>query len=360
VRPPLLPTLAVFAAIGITKATAQNPQDPSPPGFSSFAKYLVLVEGDLSRGSASVIKFRGNPLILTNAHVLSGNTRVDFRLLNNQSLRPGTFGVARNVDLAVFTQEGLDDGLEILEHADQNAAVGDEIVVLGNSLGNAVATELPGKIVGIGPELSEIDAKFVSGNSGSPVIHRKSGKVVAVATFATWHEADPLVDDSRFKDVRRFALRLDTVSKWEYPTWDRFAREAQQLASSVRAFNTLMLLADDIGDDGYLDASLYVDAEERFQRRVRNYVADIKRPRMASNYYLDTKSEFLRWIETQAAEPPPNLHPETFTRYHGESLRKMLFIRRKLHEFFSLVRLAQGGGDRIDVVQKELRERRAR
>lgn len=307
-----------------------------------------------------MIKFRGNPLILTNAHVLSGNSRVDFRMLNNRTLNVGTFGVARDADLAVFTQNDLVDGLEILENADQNAVVGDEVVVLGNSLGKAVVTELPGKIVGIGPGLIEIDAKFVTGNSGSPVIHRKTGKVIAIATFATMQEGDPLVDDSPFKEVRRFAVRLDTISGWEYPTWEKFAQEAQQLASSGRAFNTLMDLADDMGDDGYLDPSVYVRAEERFQRRVRNYITDIKRPGMASSYYLNTKVEFLRWIETQAAEPPPNIHPETFTQFHAESMRRMLNIRRKLREFFGLVRLAQGGSDRIDVVQKELRERRAR
>jgi hypothetical protein len=50
------------------------------------------------------------------------------------------------------------------------------------------------------------------------------------------------------------------------------------LASSIRAFDALLALAKDIGDDGYLDAASYIDADERFQRRVRNYIADIKRP----------------------------------------------------------------------------------
>jgi hypothetical protein len=359
VRHPLLPALALAVTFGLSKTTAKAQEAPSA-GFSSFARYLVLVEGDRGRGSGAVVKFRGNPLILTNAHVLSGNSRVEFRLLNNRTLRTGTFGVARNVDLAVFTQEGLADGLEILENADEHAAVGDDIVVLGNSLGRAVATELPGKIVGIGPELIEIDAKFVSGNSGSPVIHRKTGKVIAIATFATLQEADPLVDDSPFKDVRRFAVRLDTVSQWEYPTWEKFTQEALQLASSVHAFNLLMTLADDMADDGYLDASNYLNTDERFQRRIRNYISDIKRPKMSSSYYFNTKTEFLRWIETQAAEPPRNLRPETFTQYHGESIRRMHVIRRKLREFFGLVRAAQGGGDRIDLVQREMRERWAR
>jgi hypothetical protein len=319
-----------------------------------------MVEGDRGRGSASVVNFHGNPLILTNAHVLSGNNRITFRSLNNRTLEPGTFGVARDVDLAVFTQSDLDDGLEILEDADQHAAVGDEVLVLGNSQGKAVATELHGKIVGIGPQLIEVDAKFVSGNSGSPIIHLKTGKVIALATFAAWQEPDPLAEDSPFKEVRRFGVRIDTVSNWEYPTWQRFVGEAQQLASSIRAFNTLITLANDIGDDGYFDASLYTDSDERFQRRVRNYVTGIKRPRMANGYYLSTKVEFLRWIETQAAEPPSNLRPQSFTRYHGNSLEKMLQIRRKMREFFGLVRLAQGGGDRIDVVQRELRDRWAR
>jgi S1-C subfamily serine protease len=211
VRPPILPPSHSFLAIYLSRATAQ---EPTPSAFSAFAKHLLLVEGDRGRGSASIIKFRGNPLIVTNAHVLSGNTRVSFRTLDNRTLNAGTFGVARDVDLAVFTQDDLNDGLEILENSDQTAAVGDEIVVLGNSLGKAVATELPGRIVGIGPELIEVDAKFVTGNSGSPIIHRKSGKVIALATFATWQEPDPAASKIRpFKDVRplwrSFGYRLE-------------------------------------------------------------------------------------------------------------------------------------------------------
>ncbi len=32
--------------------------------------------------------------------------------------------------------------------------------------------------------LVEVDAKFVEGNSGSPIIHVKTGKVIGIATFA--------------------------------------------------------------------------------------------------------------------------------------------------------------------------------
>jgi hypothetical protein len=81
---------------------------------------------------------------------------------------------------------------------------------------------------------------------------------------------------------------------------------------------------------------------------------------MASNYYLNTKAEFLRWIETQAAEPAADLRPQSFTKYHGQSLERMLFGRRKMREFFGLVRAAQGGGDRIEVEQRAVRNRWAR
>jgi hypothetical protein len=47
------------------------------------AKSLLIVEGDEGAGTGSIINLKGNPLIVTTVHVLSGNANPHFKLLNS-------------------------------------------------------------------------------------------------------------------------------------------------------------------------------------------------------------------------------------------------------------------------------------
>jgi hypothetical protein len=85
--------------------------------------------------------------------------------------------------------------------------------VYGNSLGSGVATELKGRILGVGPEKIEVDAEFVRGNSGSPILDAQ-GQVIGVATYVTRTApgTDWVADNTRFTLTRRFGLRLDKTT----------------------------------------------------------------------------------------------------------------------------------------------------
>ena len=79
-----------------------------------------------------------------------------------------------------------------------------------------------GKVLGIGPERIEIDNPIYHGNSGGPVFHTKSGKVLGVVTEAMKVDVTDALDKASFASrnsaisgsMRYFALRLDTVSTW--------------------------------------------------------------------------------------------------------------------------------------------------
>ena len=72
-----------------------------------------------------------------------------------------------------------------LDQSRISVKIGDAIVVLGNSGGGGVVTKLEGKLVGIGPDRIEVSAEFIPGNSGSPIIHVPTGKVIGIATYLT-------------------------------------------------------------------------------------------------------------------------------------------------------------------------------
>lgn len=97
----------------------------------------------------------------------------------------------------------------------KEAAIGDEVGVDGNSQGASVVTELKGKIVGLGPGLVEVDAPLVPGNSGSPILYVKSGKVIGITSYVKRREHDEISKDSGVAEVRRFGYRLDAIKTWQ-------------------------------------------------------------------------------------------------------------------------------------------------
>ena len=234
--------------------------------------YLVVIEGKAGKGSGAILRLDGHSVIVTNAHVLSGNEQMTFRLLDSTKLAVGTLAVARAYDLAVVAQSSVEGGLEVMLGVEKNVSLGDEVIVLGNSQGSGVATEISGKVTGIGPELIEVDAKFVAGNSGSPVIHVKSGQVIGIATYAVIPKLDRLTKDSKFTDIRRFAYRIDTVPDYDVPDWNAFQQEAQKIAKIERNSQQFVTLLRDIYAGGRLNGNFHQGDGNPLARYVAAYL----------------------------------------------------------------------------------------
>lgn len=299
-----------------------------------FARYLIIVDGDASSGSASIIKFRGNSLILTNAHVLSGNVTTRFRLLNSREIKADLLGIAGDRDLIVATQKGFTEGIEASEAVDKEVSIGDAVVVLGNSQGKNVVTEIEGKVTGIGPELIEVDAKFVPGNSGSPIIHVKSGKVIAVATFVTVRKPDVISQDSNFAEVRRFGYRLDTIPKWEYCAPGKFADEGVFVNNVQQHTNDLMTLAKDLRDDGMLDPANYSGRQNWIGEYIATFGKGWPEDRLQQLKFTQTTKEFTDHINSDMK----GVRVASFTTYHREIMTKELETRALLVRYFGNIR----------------------
>ena len=102
--------------------------------------------------------------------------------------------------------------------------------VYGNSAGGGVITKIVGMVLGVGDKLIEVSSKFVSGNSGSPILDGK-GRVVGIATLATLR-CDPkdwVKSDTRFNDVRRFGTRLNDI-EWKSLEWKVYSGAAKDFA----------------------------------------------------------------------------------------------------------------------------------
>ena len=213
--------MALFAITSSSEAMSDTQMiQPTPEQrlamtevFKKVKDKLVIIEGDDSCGSGFVLTMEdGKRFLLTNKHVVQMQKNVTATLLNGKKLQLGAFEVASNRDLARFS---LPSEIPSLKADSNEPNIGDDVYVFGNSEGSGVVTDLRGEVLGVGPEDIEVSAAFVGGNSGSAVFN-KDGNVIGVATFATY-DPDPnnwVKKDSRFSNVRRFAVRLTGV-KWD-------------------------------------------------------------------------------------------------------------------------------------------------
>lgn len=217
----------------VTKSNpAQTNQSPQPPGQANedraaallhdYRGDLVFVRGRGGIGSGFIAQFKKHKYFVTNAHVLAGNAGAALELLDRTPLQLQTNGAIAAVghDLIAILVSAGGDGIPTIDSVDADVSVGDDVVAFGNALAGGVINPLLGKVVGLGPRTIEVNAQFEPGNSGGPIIHLRSGKVIGVATYATRHGKL-----SGEKSTRRFAYRLDTVAAWQLLDYKRFQYE---------------------------------------------------------------------------------------------------------------------------------------
>ncbi|MCA1030370.1 S1C family serine protease [Bacillus timonensis] len=151
-------------------------------------KTVVMIElDDGSIGSGFLYNEKGD--IITNAHVVSGHSYVKIRTSKSKGYSGRVIGISDEIDIAVIRVEGLKDvsPADLVEY--DLSEVGDEVIALGSPLGfqNTVTV---GIISGIGREFDippynyedvyQISAPISQGNSGGPLIDKRSGKVIGI------------------------------------------------------------------------------------------------------------------------------------------------------------------------------------
>ena len=191
---------------------------------------VVTVDNDDGRqwsGSGFIIKGNKDKWLVTNRHVIDSPGRISARLIAGGQIELGDMVVAENRDIVRFK---VDSSLPALDIDLQEPTFGDEIEIYGNSDGLGVVTRITGKVRGIGPEFVEVDAQFVSGNSGSPIVRVSSGKVIGIATETKHkkHDNDAAYSRTRFNDVRWFGVRFHGV-KWNNIGKTHFMQQVKAL-----------------------------------------------------------------------------------------------------------------------------------
>ena len=314
---------------------------PAPAPAAAFStdksmRFLAIIKGDYSSGSGFIAKFKTGTCLITNAHVLSGNTTFTAQLADGSSIDLEGLRCAQGRDIVSVDNSKLTDGFEVMDDVTTGAAIGDDVVILGNSMGGGVITQIPGKITGIGPDLVEVDAKFVSGNSGSPVVHVKTGKVIGIATYSMIQKiSGDFGKDSSFANTeRRFAYRIDNIPGWQATGWPTFEQEGQIVHGIQERTTALLDLAKDLNKTGEVHYAMFMDSTNPLHSIVGDFKDDMERYSSTDTHYNESKEQFMSNVTDFCTQDIEQIRPDQFSPYHAKTLADQIEERQEMAQFF--------------------------
>lgn len=241
---------------------------------TDYSNALVIVEGQNAVGSGFICNMDGHTYIITNAHVLCDNPGVKITSIKGTVFTVGASAIAVGHDIVRMEITGAQKAFDIMTNADSNVKIGDEVTILGNSGGAGVVRPMDGAIVGLGPDLVEVDAPFVEGNSGSPIIHQATGKVLGLATYIVERSISQSAPGTVLSQVRRFGYRLDGIQKWEAINWQAFYAQSAQLAAMDTLSDDFVRMFGDTHNLQNLDPANY--SSPAMQRSIRTFLDEAR------------------------------------------------------------------------------------
>lgn len=320
----------------------------------SYINSILVVEGTHSQGTAFVVETgdeSNKRHIYTNVHVLSGNEKFNLLTLDGKELTPRTFQVSKTRDLAIAECISNVSGLQLMDGVDEKIKIGDEVFVFGNSAGEKAIRKIEGKVKGIGPDVIEVSAEFIEGNSGGPIIHKKSGLVIGIATYAVVPRVTRISNNTEFSEVRRFGIRIDNDRDFEAPTWERFVRERRKLdefrgdtylLAAVLVHTVSPDSSDPFAASNWMTFQDYVTKKNfgnasslfRVQKALKDYNEASKKRTLSK---ADKEKAELGFYEAMAAECNSGIKDykiENFSGYHKIYFKGEVSIRERIKELF--------------------------
>jgi len=189
--------------------------------FDDISEKLVVVTckntAGQSTGSGFVAKMDGKTYIFTNQHTILGTGQISFITASGGKLHPRKIELSTTRDIArLLLADGM-ESFEISSTIPMDAAIG----VFGSNNSDEAEKELYGQVTGVGAEIAEVSAEFISGNSGSPVLNIDQ-KVLGIASYVRESNTHAMKEGTKFENrTRRFCYRL-AGNQWKPVNWKKY------------------------------------------------------------------------------------------------------------------------------------------
>ncbi len=201
-------------------------EDYIVPNEHKMAVMLIVgAAGDSqSITSGFACKFKNRECIATNLHVIEEASAITVTSLSGNPIGlSDQMFVSEDANICLLAIKGSFAELgivpfEFMDDVLKGSKLGDEIICLGNSPGDGVITTTKGNIKTLGQSSVQTDAPTVNGNSGGPMIHRDSSKVISLVAQAG--------------ETTCSGHRVDVVKKWRSITFSEFKKSSLVIANA--------------------------------------------------------------------------------------------------------------------------------
>lgn len=211
--------LAAIAALTLTLGVVCAQEVDSAELFRKYQKSLVHIKGRKGLGSGEYVRIGNANQIVTNLHVLAQSPEFTINGSGGRQVALEQVALSAAQDLVMFEADSAVADFGLSTDVSKSVKIGDEVMLFSNNDGAGVFAPLQGRVTGMGARLIEIDVAIDANSSGSPIVHLKTGKVIAVATrVPPERTVQSLLRTGEGEPTgpgRQFGQRLDLTTDWE-------------------------------------------------------------------------------------------------------------------------------------------------
>jgi hypothetical protein len=158
-------------------------QPATTPDTFRPEEVVVPVRFDSRTGAGFIAKMNGGHFFVTNIHVLAVFKGKHLRTVLGQAIElPDECFLSKSRDVALVPVKWDGDAAEVMGGLATAPKAGDPVSAWIPST-DATVSRNEGVVVDILPDVVEVTSTFKPGNSGAPIFHLASGKVLAIASY---------------------------------------------------------------------------------------------------------------------------------------------------------------------------------
>lgn len=169
------------------------------------------------------------------------------------------------------------------------------------------------------------------GNSGSPIIHVKSGKVIGIATYLKTRQFAEF-SDRRESRVRRFGYRLDSVKQWQPVVWANYQAERVEADRVEAVTKDLMKLIGAMRSDAQVSASDFGNSV--IGRPVHDFTESIGSKRLSAADRTRVTQNFLSAIRSATMSDITQAKQRLRYDFFRQSVEEQAEMRDQMYKLF--------------------------